>query len=671
MKRMARLLVSADCGQIVLLTLVVLTLTLGGVQLSRDVCLTMLRATAESNNLGWTETLLGDANTLPAVVASVAEPEKKKTLLRDARQIGNIYRYKVWDAQGTLVYISGGEKFATGATLAERHGRREARAILGGKVLTNSGPGDGIVDPAYFAETEIPIKNADNAIIGVLEERVDETDAYAFYAHFLLLSEAIVGAVSLLAGGIPVFMVYRKMHHYRIARAEALFLAEHDNLTGLANRKKLEETARGALAWNRRNNTQVAVLMLDLDRFKSMNDSFGHGTGDAVLKTVANRLKAQIRAEDLVARLGGDEFVVLQVGMSQPSGANQLANRLLRVLAEPYEIAGLDVVCGTSIGVAVSHGPTSTWDELISCADVALYRAKDEGRGTVSFFEPGMDVIFRARRQLELDIRRAIDINAFQLAFQPLIEFHDGQLIGFEALLRWPEGWTPQSPVDFIPVAEETGLIVPLGAWVLKTACKEAAGWSKPLRIAVNLSPRQFSLGNILATVTDALAESGLPATRLELEVTESLWLLNTDAVLEQLMQLRSLGVSIALDDFGTGFSSLTQLLNFPFDKIKVDRSFVMQMGTDLKAATIVNTVVALGQTLDLTVTAEGVETEQQARTLRTAGCSEGQGFLFGRGLNPQQASALVDEGHVSGGVRQAARAEQSMLVCPDQEVIA
>ena len=655
MRRIARWLFSADWGQIMLLTLTVLTLTFGGVQLSRNVCLKMLRATAEANNLGWSETLLYHVNTLPAVIASVAEPEKKKTLLRDARQIGNIYRFKVWDAQGNLVYNSGGENLIQGTSLAAQHGRREARAILEGKVLTVSGAGDGIIDPAYFAETDIPIKNDDGRIIGVLEEHADETDAYAFYTHFLQLTEAIVGGVALLAGGIPVFMVYRKMRHYRVAQAEAIFLAEHDILTGLANRKKLEDTAKGALAWNRRNDTQVAVLMLDLDRFKSMNDSFGHGTGDAVLKTVASRLKAQIRTEDLVARLGGDEFVILQVGMSQPSGANHLANRLLRVLAEPYEIAGLDAVCGTSIGVAVSH-PTSTWDELLSCADVALYRAKDEGRGTVSFFEPGMDVIFRARRQLELDIRHALNINAFQLALQPLVDFRDGQLIGFEALLRWPDGWPPQSPADFIPVAEETGLIVPLGAWVLKTACREAAGWSRPLRIAVNLSPRQFTNSNILATVAEALSESGLDASRLELEVTESLWLHDTEAVLEQLLQLRALGVSVALDDFGTGFSSLTQLLNFPFDKIKVDRSFVIQMGADLKAAAIVSTVIALGQTLDLTITAEGVETEEQARALQTAGCDEGQGYLFGPGLTPMRASALVDEGHVSNGIRSGSR---------------
>lgn len=325
MRRVAKWLFSADWGQMLLLSLVVLTLTLGGVQLSREVCLEMLRATAESNNLGWSETLLGHANNLSAVIASIAEPEKKKTLLRDARQIGNIYRYKVWDAQGNLVYVSGGETFVAGTTLAMRHGRRLGRAILDGKVLTTSEAGYGIIDPAYFAETDIPIKNDDDRVIGVLEERADETDAYAFYAHFLQLTEAIVGGVTLLAGGIPVFMVYRKMRRYRVAQAEALFLAEHDPLTGLANRKKLEETARGALAWNRRNNTQVAVLMLDLDRFKSINDSFGHGTGDGVLKKVANRLRAQIRAEDLVARLGGDEFVVLQVGISQPSGANHLA----------------------------------------------------------------------------------------------------------------------------------------------------------------------------------------------------------------------------------------------------------------------------------------------------------------------------------------------------------
>ena len=240
-----------------------------------------------------------------------------------------------------------------------------------------------------------------------------------------------------------------------------------------------------------------------------------------------------------------------------------------------------------------------------------------------------MDAIFRERRRLESDLRRAMDTGVFHLAYQPLIDLKEGQLVGFEALLRWPEGWEPQSPATFIPIAEEAGLIVPIGAWVLKTACNEAAAWAKPLKIAGNLSPLQFSHGNIVAVVDEVLMSSGLDPCRLELEVTESLWLQNTETVLDQLARLRSKGISIALDDFGTGYSSLAYLWKFPFDKVKVDRSFVSQMEIDPKAAAIVDTVVALGRTLDLTITAEGVETVQQRETLRSLGCTEMQGYLF------------------------------------------
>jgi len=282
-------------------------------------------------------------------------------------------------------------------------------------------------------------------------------------------------------------------------------------------------------------------------------------------------------------------------------------------------------------------------DSLLSCANVALYKAKAEGRNTVCFFEAGMDSTFRERRWLEADLRRALETKAFQLAYQPLFSFHDGSLLGFEALLRWPADWKSQPPVVFIPVAEESGLIVPIGAWVLETACKTAAGWSKPLKIAVNLSPVQFQHGDIVAVIQQALRVSGLNPSRLELEVTESLWIQDTDVVLEQLARIRGMGISIALDDFGTGYSSLTYLWKFPFDMVKIDRSFVMEMETDLKASAIVSTIVALGRTLDLTVTAEGVETPAQANALREAGCDQAQGYLFGRPLSFKLANELAN----------------------------
>jgi EAL domain-containing protein (putative c-di-GMP-specific phosphodiesterase class I) len=301
------------------------------------------------------------------------------------------------------------------------------------------------------------------------------------------------------------------------------------------------------------------------------------------------------------------------------------------------------VACGASIGIAISPPDAVDFEALIACAYSALYKSKAEGRNSVSFFEPGMDEKNRQRRQIEADIRRALATDSFQLAYQPVHSFRDGRLLGFEALLRWPEGWSPQSPGDFIPVAEESGLIVRVGAWALETACTTAASWTNPLKVAVNLSPVQFHDGDIVSVVEEALRTSGLNPERLELEVTESLWIQEKDSVLNQLRHLRRMGVSISLDDFGTGYSSLAYLWKFPFDTVKIDLSFVKEMETDPKAAAIVNTVAGLGKILDLTVTAEGVETEAQARILKDAGCDQGQGFLFGRPLSAASANALAN----------------------------
>jgi EAL domain-containing protein (putative c-di-GMP-specific phosphodiesterase class I) len=282
------------------------------------------------------------------------------------------------------------------------------------------------------------------------------------------------------------------------------------------------------------------------------------------------------------------------------------------------------------------------FDALIACAYSALYKSKAAGRNSVSFFEPGMDAKNRQRRQIEADIRRALETDAFQLAYQPVHDFRDGRLLGFEALLRWPEGWDPQSPADFIPVAEESGLINRLGAWALETACRTAAAWKHPLKVAVNLSPVQFHDGDVPSLVEDALRNSGLNPLRLELEVTESLWIQDKDSVFNQLRRLHRLGSSISLDDFGTGYSSLAYLWRFPFDTVKIDQSFVREMEADPKAAAIVRTVAALGKTLNLAITAEGVETAAQASILREAGCDRGQGYLFGPPLSAASASSLA-----------------------------
>ena len=633
---------STDGKRILLLASVVFLIAFGGVKLSQVVSTNMLLSDAQSTVSDWVGSLMKSVDDLPAIVAGSTPSIKTQHILEDATKVGDVYRYRIWDRAGHTVFSSERAGYPSVLNVAtSREWNGIADTVLSDGTVTDTGVGKSNENPPYFAKSYLPI-NVNGAVIGVIEVYIDQTADAALYQRSLLLTESIIAIVVMLAGGIPGFIVYRKMRDHRRAQAEALFLAEHDNLTGLANRKMLAETAQIALAWNRRNSSYVAALVLDLDRFKEINDTFGHNVGDAVLKIVATRLKSAVRAEDMVGRLGGDEFVILQVGMNQPDGATFLATRLLTLIAEPCEINGLQLVCAASIGVAISPTDTEEWDGLLSRADIALYRAKDAGRGNASFFETGMDAMFRERRRLEADLRRAVDTKAFHLAYQPIINFESGELVGFEALLRWPEGWEPQSPAAFISVAEEAGLIVPIGAWVLKTACHEAAAWTRPLKIAVNLSPVQFSHGDIVGVVDEVLKSSGLDPERLELEVTESLWLQNTDAVLAQLTQLRSRGISIALDDFGTGYSSLSYLWKFPFDKVKVDRSFVTQMEVDPKAAAIVDTVVALGKTLDLTITAEGVETSEQAKALKHAGCDQGQGYLFGRPLSAAAAIELI-----------------------------
>jgi diguanylate cyclase (GGDEF)-like protein len=447
-------------------------------------------------------------------------------------------------------------------------------------------------------------------------------------------TEGIVGIGVLFAGAVPGLLSYRKIRQRRSAPREVLFLGDEDSVAEVAELQGLLEKADAALSLTRRKEGWLAVLLLDLYQFQKVNDQFGRGVGDEVLRAFARRLKSVLRTEDTVAHLGGDEFVILQVGSAQPSGARSLAVRLMKSLLEPYQIGSLQVTCGARIGVAVAPTDGGEWETLLSCADTARLRAKAEDNCTVCFFEAGMDAAFRKRHKLEAEMRRALETEVFQLAFQPLFGLKCGKLMGFETLLRWPAGWEQQSPAVFIPIAEESGLIVPIGAWVLETACSWAAAWTKPLKVSVNVSPVQFRHGDIVALVEQALSKSGLDPARLELEVTESLWLQATDGVLNQLTRLRAMGITIALDDFGTGSSGLSCLCKFPFDAVKIDRSFVAAMSSDTKSEAMVKSIVALGKTLHLTVTAEGVETRAQADALIAAGCDRVQGYLYGRPLS-------------------------------------
>ena len=416
----------------------------------------------------------------------------------------------------------------------------------------------------------------------------------------------------------------------RNAEANLAYMARHDALTKLANRTLFRERLEQALAMSRRG-TECALLCLDLDRFKVINDTLGHPVGDSLLCAVAIRLLTTVREVDTVARLGGDEFAIIQIGLALPDHA-ALANRILKAVHEPYDIDGHKISVGVSIGIAIASGDEASLEILQKNADIALYLAKSEGRGIYRFFEPEMDALVQKRNALELDLRNALLGNEFELRYQPFLDLDSGKVTGFETLIRWnhpARGLV--MPADFIPIAEETGLIIAIGEWVLRTACQEAASWPQDIDIAVNLSPSQFKAAHFIDVVQEAVAASGLSPNRLELEITESVLLQNTDDKLLLLHQLRALGIRIALDDFGTGYSSLSYLRSFPFNKIKIDQSFIRDLNTNKDSTFIVGTIIDLARGLGMTVTAEGVETGEQLATLRSQGCSKVQGYLFSR----------------------------------------
>ena len=428
----------------------------------------------------------------------------------------------------------------------------------------------------------------------------------------------------------------------RHAETAMAFMARHDALTKLPNRTLFHERLTQAIATARRRDS-CALLCLNLDGFKAVNDTLGHLVGDALLQAVANRLSATIREVDTVARLGGDEFAIIQVGLDSPDQAAALAERTMAVIARPYEIGGSRIIIGASVGVSIAPADGTSHEVLLRNADIALYLAKTEGRGTCRLFEPEMDARVQGRRQIELDLRDALAMGAFELHYQPIVDLQFGATVGFEALIRWNHPVRGLiSPADFIPIAEDTGMIVPIGSWVLQQACREATSWPPDIGIAVNLSAVQFRGGRLTETVREALEASGLAPNRLELEITESVLLQHSDEGLAVLHQLRALGVRIALDDFGTGYSSLSYLRGFPFDKLKIDRSFIGDIAINRDSQVIVAAIIGLAEGLGMTVTAEGVETAEQLDRLHDHGCTQVQGELFSRPVPAANVPALI-----------------------------
>lgn len=425
--------------------------------------------------------------------------------------------------------------------------------------------------------------------------------------------------------------LHRDITEQSRAEERIRFLARHDILTNLPNRLVFKERLEAELLRVARG-SQLAVLCIDLDHFKNVNDALGHPVGDRLLQIVSRRLSGALRRVDVVARTGGDEFSVVQVDSRQPHGASVVAKRLLDVLQAPYEIDGHQIIIGASIGVAISPDDGVDAQALLRNADMALCRAKAEGRGSFKFFEPEMDARMQARRRTELDLRRAIATEEFELDYQPLIDLRSGRIVSCEALVRWRHHERGRIPPDqFIPLAEENGMIMAIGSWVFREAFAEAARWPGDVRLSVNVSPVQFKAAGLVHTVRDALARSGLSPRRLDVEITEAVVLQSSEQTFATLQALRDLGVRIVMDDFGTGYSSLNYLSKFPFDKIKIDRSFVNDMTEKREANAVVKAVADLAASLGMSTTAEGVETPAQLALLRDMGCTEAQGFLICR----------------------------------------
>jgi diguanylate cyclase (GGDEF)-like protein len=602
----------------------------------------MLFQDAVATGYMWSNYLARSVPDLEQIATGGKPSATSYSFFEKAQSVGNVFRYKIFDASGRLRLVSD-ELTALGDTqnLSE-HNAAAAGVLARGKPHVVAKEGAPPRRPLFFAEAYVPVISGGRTI-AIVEAYVDQTEKRQQFGSTLTLAALMMSALTLLAFGGPVIAWSRRTREKQRADERIRFLAHHDAMTGLPNRARFMECLQEALAACAERGPGAALHYIDLDRFKDINDTLGHDAGDALIVAAADRLRAIARPQDIVARIGGDEFALLQLQIEAAADAVILAQRVVVTMGKPFHLNGHESVVTASVGVAMAPEDGRDATRLMKCADLALHKSKAEGRNCVRAFASEMDAELQARLMLERAIREAALHERFELHYQPLLRMADEQLTGFEALLRLPGDDGFISPAVFIPVAEEMGLIGRIGAWVLREACRTAAMWPEGLTISVNLSPAQFATGSVYDAVKSALSESGLAAPRLELEITESLLLDNTESVLTELHRLKALGVAIAMDDFGTGYSSLSYLWRFPFDKIKIDRAFMTAFdAADENVETIIRTIVALGRSLKMEITVEGVENGRQVEFLRDVRCDQVQGFYFGRPMPGIEVAARI-----------------------------
>jgi len=589
----------------------------------------------------WAHFLAGNVPDLAQIAAGEQPSSTSLAFFEATRKSGEVFRYVIYNKEGYSQLVSDQERIA--AVDLSEYSPQAASAAQTRQPVVDVKQGQSEGQPAYFAEAFVPVV-AGGQTVATVGAFVDESvQRESIYRDFLIAAAVLCGLTG-LSFGAPAIAWYLRTKEKQQADRRIQFLAHHDALTGLANRPRLIERLEAALAVLPTTGGMLAVHFIDIDHFTQVNDTLGHDGGDFLLSAIGQRLNAMTRLEDIVARLGGDEFVVVQTGIADKAQAEAFAQRLGAILSTPTYFKEQEICSTYTIGVALAPVDGASPERLLKSADLALYAGKTAGRDCIRFFAPEMDEALQRRLALEKIIRDAVAREGFMLHYQPVFEMSDKRLVGFEALARLPApDGTLIPPMVFIPIAEEMRLIDKIGAWVLHEACHVANTWPDDLTVAVNLSPAQFESGSIEDAVAVALTDSGLPPHRLELEITETLLLNNTEAVMATLKRLKAMGVSIVMDDFGTGYSSLSYLWKFPFDKIKIDRSFMESFeksGRDVE--TVVKTIIALGREMKMRVTVEGVETADQVDFLYDADADQVQGFYFGKPVPASEISADV-----------------------------